>query len=367
MKTLYVHIGMPKTGTTAIQNFCFENKKILNQKGYDYPKLPHIYGDAIAKVRNGHFLVPEEFTSNPEVFRKNLDTILELFKKFPNIILSDEAIWTPVSKCKNMWKALKEEGIRNGYQIKSIVYLRRQDLYLSSIWNQYIKGKSETIPWAEFVKNPSWAGKMKYGTNLKYIVSVLGMENVIVRRFEPEYFVGGSIYADFLNAAGLEMTDEFVLSQYVRNTKLAGNTHEIMRIINGMPGMDREKNKFFSKDVLLTFSDVSGAEYKTEMFAKDEAREFMQKYAAENQKVSDMFFNGEELFDQTFKDTPKWEKNNPYMYDDMIRFVVTCCLRLMEKNEELGREVERLGGSINKNKNPLLSIGKKAVKKIRRR
>ena len=367
MKTLYVHIGMPKTGTTAIQNFCFENQKILNQKGYDYPRLPHIYGDEIARVRNGHFLVPEEFATNPDVFQKNLETISERFKKYPNIILSDEAIWTPVSKCKNMWKALKEESTKNGYQVKIVLYLRRQDLYLSSIWNQYVKGENETIPWAEFVKNPSRAGKMKYGTNLKHLVSVWEQENVIVRRFEPKHFVGNSIYADFLQAVGLEMSDEYRLSQYVRNTKLAGNTHEIMRIINGMPDIDREKNKFFAKQVLLTFADVSGAEYKTEMFSKEEAMAFMQKYREENQKVSDIFFNGEELFDNSWKDTPKWEKDNPHMHDDMIRFMVTCCLRLLEKNETLEQEVAKLGGEVNVLRHPLRTIGKKAAKKVKRR
>ena len=34
MKTLYVHIGTPKTATTSLQHFCDENEKILEEQGY---------------------------------------------------------------------------------------------------------------------------------------------------------------------------------------------------------------------------------------------------------------------------------------------------------------------------------------------
>ena len=33
MKTLYIHIGCPKTATTSIQYFCNENKEILSKNG----------------------------------------------------------------------------------------------------------------------------------------------------------------------------------------------------------------------------------------------------------------------------------------------------------------------------------------------
>ena len=32
MRTLYVHIGTPKTATTSIQMFCVENQKVLNKQ-----------------------------------------------------------------------------------------------------------------------------------------------------------------------------------------------------------------------------------------------------------------------------------------------------------------------------------------------
>ena len=35
MKTLYLHIGTPKTGTTSIQHFCYDNMNRLSEEGYN--------------------------------------------------------------------------------------------------------------------------------------------------------------------------------------------------------------------------------------------------------------------------------------------------------------------------------------------
>ena len=43
MRTLYVHIGTPKTATTSIQMFCVENQKVLNKQSYSYPLFFFFY------------------------------------------------------------------------------------------------------------------------------------------------------------------------------------------------------------------------------------------------------------------------------------------------------------------------------------
>ena len=42
MKTLYIHIGCPKTATTSIQYFCNENKEILSKNGVYFPIVEYI-------------------------------------------------------------------------------------------------------------------------------------------------------------------------------------------------------------------------------------------------------------------------------------------------------------------------------------
>lgn len=55
MKTLYLHIGTPKTATSSIQKFLAENWDVLQKHGYFLPESTHIYPRVNAR-RNAHFL-----------------------------------------------------------------------------------------------------------------------------------------------------------------------------------------------------------------------------------------------------------------------------------------------------------------------
>lgn len=153
-------------------------------------------------------------------------------------------------------------------------------------------GKGSGTPWQDYINDLVNINKMKYATHLNKLAAFFGKKNLIVRRFEPKHFVGGSIYADFLQAVGLEMTDEFQIEQSVRNERLAGNTHEIQRVLNAMPGMSGEYHSFF-RQALLSYAELSGQIYPCEMFSKEEANAFMEKYRAENQEVADEFLEAE--------------------------------------------------------------------------
>ena len=56
MKTLYLHIGTIKTGTKAIQCFCWENLAVLQKYGYTYPDLSALCPEC-TQVKNAHFLI----------------------------------------------------------------------------------------------------------------------------------------------------------------------------------------------------------------------------------------------------------------------------------------------------------------------
>ncbi len=92
-KTLYVHVGTTKTGTTAIQSFLIDNQELLNQKGYCYPLFPYPYQD-VSERRNAHFMLEEASVRQEGRFREGMDRIHELFQTFDKIIVSDEGIWS---------------------------------------------------------------------------------------------------------------------------------------------------------------------------------------------------------------------------------------------------------------------------------
>ena len=202
MKTLYIHIGCPKTATTSIQYFCNENKEILSKNGIYFPIFEQKYKD-VNPYRNGHFLIAHQYDSNGKIntldehriFRFNMDHIIYMFSKYNNILLSDESIWhsTHFFK-KDLWEILRKESLKSAFKIKIIVYLRRQDAALNSMWNQKIKKSKQrfrSMSWEEFINTTPPAIYLDYEEGLNEIASELGSENIIVRRYGKKYFNNG--------------------------------------------------------------------------------------------------------------------------------------------------------------------------------
>ena len=107
MKTLYLHIGTPKTATSSIQKFLAENWDVLQKHGYFFPESTHIYPRVNAR-RNAHFLSGR--VRNGEGIRdkekektyleEGLQQVRDAFQNYDNVILTDESIWYCLSYLK---------------------------------------------------------------------------------------------------------------------------------------------------------------------------------------------------------------------------------------------------------------------------
>ena len=314
MKTLHIHIGTPKTATTAIQFFCMENAELLAKEGYCYPLFPFDYAGS-NKSHNGSFLLGmlrdengKRNTEQEEInFRKGMNIVKKLFLEYDHIILSHEGIWhkADVEKKENkdFWKMMMQEAEEGGFLIHIIVYLRRQDEYFLSNWNQRIKRvcSKETIE--EYSKRID-RHRFDYYEKLEQISEIVGKENITVRCFDKRMFEGGSIYSDFLSIFGIALTDEYDISQNIRNTGLYGNMHEVKRVMNALPSMKNEEIQMFVINILRECSDISSKQYPCEMYSKEEISDFLEMYKQGNQKIAEEYLNESEteLFDYTIKE-----------------------------------------------------------------
>lgn len=347
MKTLHIHIGTPKTATTAIQFFCMENADILADKGYCYPSFPFDY-PGTNKSHNGNFLLgvlrDENGNRNYEREQRNfwdgMSIVKKLFQKYDHIILSNEAIWRKADIAKkDFWEIMVQEAKEAGFQIHVIVYLRRQDGYFISNWNQRIKRTAfvETIEeYTESVERQ----RLDYYGKLERLSGIVGKENITVRRFDKNSFEGGSIYSDFLSIFHIDLTDEYQISQDIRNTGLYGNTHEIKRVLNSFSWMKDEKVRRYVVEILQEDSALSKAEYPCEMYSGEEIIQLLESYRECNQKVAEEYLKegpGSDLFDYSVSGLPKWKKENPYMVNDLIRILGITMRRLCEHEQKLDR------------------------------
>ncbi|NES69225.1 MAG: hypothetical protein F6K24_30340, partial [Okeania sp. SIO2D1] len=145
MATIYLHIGLNKAGSTSLQHFLANNRDIFLSHGYLYP----ITG-TLNNHRNHHNLAwcfPNKFQNYNSNYNPKLGTWDDLFEEI-NHSVADKIIIS--SEFFNTFDELKISQLKlklNKFNIKIIVYIRRQDLRIKSMYKQGVKGNvfSETI------------------------------------------------------------------------------------------------------------------------------------------------------------------------------------------------------------------------------
>lgn len=354
MSTLYLHIGTPKTATTSIQKFCMENQEILNKKGFSYPVLNFKY-PRVEIRRNGHFLVgklsnsdgQEDFEKEEALWNEGLTLVHNELEKFDNVILSDENIWNSSNGDKfDFWERLKKDAEQNNYQIKVIVYLRRQDDLANSWLSQQIKEGWNTyagVKWDTFIHRPKGVVLDYYGL-LEKIAEVIGKENIIVRIFERNRFLGngGTIYSDFLDVVGLEYTDEFQVVTEETNPSLTANSQEIRRVINTILP-DKDSTRSFLRKISEECERVKSPDNVFEMLTEAQSDSFMKKYAQGNAAIAREYLglDSDELFSHKSRAATRWTPQNDFMHEDIIRFFGLIAVAQKEEIDKLKDQLQR--------------------------
>ena len=296
MATLYFHIGTPKTGTTHIQNFMWNNGEALKKQGYVYPHFAQFPG--IGKARNGYFL-----KTNFEGYQKNFGKIGKLASQYENIILSDEGMW-------NMNKSYMERFYENtkeyGLDVKIIVYLRRQDLYLQSNWAQKVKEDSQDTFQEYIEKGVYKAVRFDYFDRLNEIAQIVGKENIIVRVYEKSQFKNHNLTDDFLETVGLELTPDFIMPERVFNMSLGGPYLEVKRYLNSNKEFAALDNYAYPLIKKVMEQNHAKADFSSSRYlSADEQWEFMAQYQDTNEKVAREYLgreNGKLFYEEEVQD-----------------------------------------------------------------
>jgi hypothetical protein len=200
--TLYIHIGVYKTGSKSIQYTLFNNREKLLEHGINYlsiepnhsPMFFSLFSPAPHQdIRNIHRRMdtPEKAAVYNEAIKRKLRD--ELSKNTsPKMVISAEGLSTVHNGAEQL-KALLDP-FASAYRI--VVYVRNPYDFASSATLQRVKA-GELLGGADeksVIPNyKSWLAKY---------VNTFGRENVDIRIFDPKLFVGGDLVPDFLTAIG---------------------------------------------------------------------------------------------------------------------------------------------------------------------
>lgn len=372
MKTLYIHIGTSKTGTTTIQTYCGINREQLKSKGVLFPIMPYHY-DRITENRNGHFLyatIYENGVRNKEkekqVLKQELDYIVDCFKDYDNILLSEESIWwATATRRKGLWKYLQEHSQQNNYQVKIIVYLRRQDQFMMSRYNQILKTDTGggTQRFYEYFKdmNGKYKCVMNYRQRLDYMAKFFPKENIVVKRFDRSYFYNGDLNADFLHILGVEIDDTFAELPKDENLGISVQSGELKRVLNRLGTMTFAENQKLLQ--MLNECEELLPKREVSIMTTEHIEKFMKKFIDDNESIAvDYIGDGKPMFDYNYKKKPVWSYEDKNYHEEVILFFAKAIDSVYKENIQLKKENEHLNNNIEKINKQIENITQKLNK-----
>lgn len=288
-----LHIGSGKTGTSTVQRVLRRNPEALLRAGHYYPRTP---GKA-RHTKLGLYVRPDDELlkhadwltggyDDPAAFRAAFRRRLarELgHTDAAGVVFSDEGLFSAgdrtISRMRRFTRGLAG-------RVRLVVYLRRQDDHLISRYQQVVK-MGEVTPLTTWMQQ-DWSGTYDYHLRLTSWQE-LKPDDFVVRRFERDRMVGGSLVQDFLDAAGIAIDESSLSHTEARNESLGAEAIEVLRILN----LYRVKHEgerpglFGNHHHVVRLREVDTGPVLT--LPDAELDRFMSRWAAGNEKVAREF------------------------------------------------------------------------------
>ena len=218
---LYLHTGMPKTGTTAIQSFLAYNREQLKKRfGVLYPDcgVPKNQHTALVKSMAANKFPWTHFNESIEAFdpENYIEQVVEECKQncCNTVVLSSEFFWAApamqsdlpfhtadkenyeyiesfISSCKNLFDAFERTRV--------LVYLRRQDCWIDSFFNQQLKDGFDIPDPEQLLELKNY---LLYYQNLRIWSKYFGKDNIIARVYDDDG--NRDVLSDFISIFGFK-------------------------------------------------------------------------------------------------------------------------------------------------------------------
>lgn len=242
-KKLFLHIGMGKTGTTALQDFFAHNRKPLAALGIAYPErgimsnAHHLLSPHIPRFLEDQWQFESVDEWAPELAEQEGDRVL---------LSSELMAWADEARARKFCAQVSA-----WFDLHVVCYLRRQDNIIMASYNQQIKAGPQRRRIDVIYRKQM--ERFDYPRILAPWADSLGPGKVIVRPYERQQFHGEDIRKDFMHHVfGTELNEEFDLQRGNSNPRLSLAAGEYKRMVNCLVE-DGEKNGRFN-ELLMQYS-----------------------------------------------------------------------------------------------------------------
>ncbi len=287
-KTLFLHIGAQKTGTTSIQMFLSQNQAALRQHGFVYPD-PGKVRIGLDDHNHGHLplsLVGYWRDPGYQLSRKEAwgDLRSLYFESEGHLLISTELLFTPqiVPHLRFIKRMLR------GIDVKVIVYLRRQDIFVQSVYKQRLKS-DERRGFKQAWERGDYRHLLDFHSILDRWQRYIGIENIIVRPYERGQLAKGDVLEDFLHIVGADGIEGLRKPSRHKNSTMNRNVLEISRALNnmGIHGAEVYSFKLWLNEILAEGEPRNFVDHS--VISPQKRLAILQNYKSGNEKLARNF------------------------------------------------------------------------------
>ena len=318
---IYIHVGMPKTGSSAIQAFLKLNYKRLAEIGYLYPNPPDF--EQSYQTSAGNAVQIFRMISQNK-FEETIQYINGLDPLKNHIILSSESLFDSLRCVPDRFFQ-----IFNEYEYRIICYVRRQDNSISSRYNQLVKNRGII----DIDKPYNIEEMQNFNKTLLRCLDYTDSTNIVVRPYEKQQFINNNIISDFLHYIGIEYNENFIMPEKIVNPSLDLYALEFRKILNKFSVDNIIKDKLFLNSLLakISINNNKGKPFQeNNIFSPRERIQILEKYKEKNKQIAKIFLNRDCLFYDNFPNKDEsFEKIDDISFD---RAKQICKQMLMQSN-----------------------------------
>ena len=242
MRTLYLHIGTAKTGTSSLQSFLHANRNALSSAGFLVPRslgFPNHIGLAVASHRHFHNnglchslgIHSEEewleFTKSEwSKFHEEVGSRTE-----KNVILSSEVFYGSMISREDIACFKNKLESQTWDEVKVVVYLREQAAFAAA------HHSTDLTYWGSLREKPPWPDDSyfsricDYKSTIQDWSSVFGERSMLVRLFAKDQDKKFSVVDDFVSEV-LAIDGIHFDCVPAKNQSISAHGLEVIRLVN---------------------------------------------------------------------------------------------------------------------------------------
>ncbi len=230
MRKLWIHIGTPKTGSTALQRYARARQPYLASKGVDFLVRGRrgSYNDLAVHLRREKRRAAAEVGA--DIRRRIAESEAKTF------VLTSEMFTGGDPALLREALALEEP-----FETRIVGYFRRQDRYLESAYKQKMKTGKVQPGFQNYIDKFGTAGG-EYDRIVKGWIDGWPEALFLFRRFEPQALARGDVVHDFMGLLGLDIeADGKPPSDEIANPTPSIDLLDLMQLVARMPNVDARK------------------------------------------------------------------------------------------------------------------------------